>query len=82
MEQLERDFFFNRRLKKPDLQDLATHFAGKGQAGWDSTVLNEVKGTSYVECLDKDVTTDEIKSGMKNLKEEKSSLRLGQKDTY
>ena len=32
--------------KKPDLQDLATHFASKGQEGRDSTVLNEVKGTS------------------------------------
>ena len=59
--------------KKPDLQDLATHFAGKGQAGRDSTVLNEVKGTSYVECLDKNVTTEEIESGMKHLKEDKSS---------
>ena len=32
-----------------------------------------MKGTSYVECLDKDVSIDEMKSGMKNLKEDKSS---------
>ena len=59
--------------KKPDLQDLASHFSEKGQTGRDETVLNEVQGSTYVECLDKDISTDEISSGMKNLKEDKSS---------
>ena len=59
--------------EKPNLQDLASHFSEKGQAGRESTVLCEVTGSNYVPTLDDDITIDEIKSAQKNLKEDKSS---------
>ena len=58
---------------KPELEDLAAHFAQKGQAGRESTVLDEVYGESYVSCLDDDISTDEIVLAQKQLKEDKKS---------
>ena len=59
--------------EKPDLQDLASHFSEKGQAGRDSTVLCDVTGSTYVPTLDDDISVEEIKSAQKNLKDDKSS---------
>ena len=59
--------------KKPELDDLAAHFAEKGKAGHESTILCEVNGVSYVPVLDDDITTEEIISAQKRLKEDKSS---------
>ena len=59
--------------EKPNLQDLASHFSEKGQAGRDSTVLCDVTGSTYVHTLDEDISIEEIKSAQKNLKEDKST---------
>ena len=59
--------------EKPSLEDLSRHFAQKGQEGQDSTVLNEVYGSSYVPCLDDEISADEIKSAQKQLKDDKAS---------
>ena len=58
---------------KPSLENLSMYFAHKGQAGRESTVLNEASGVSYVSCLDDDITTEEIHTASKPLKEDKSS---------
>ena len=59
--------------EKPELNDLATHFASKGQAGRDDTVLCDATGDNYVPLLDDDISTDEIVEAEKELKEDKVS---------
>ena len=58
---------------KPELEDLASRFAEKGQAGRDSTILCEVNSTSYIPSLDDDINTDEITAAQKRLKEDKAT---------
>ena len=59
--------------EKPELNDLATHFASKGQAGRDDTVLCDATGDTYVPLLDDDISVDEIVEAEKELKEDKVS---------
>ena len=56
----------------PELDDLAAHFAAKGQAGRDSSVLCEVTGDNYVPALDDDITLDEIVTAQNELKDKSS----------
>ena len=58
--------------EKPDLDDLAAHFAAKGQAGRDSSVLCEVSGNSNVPMMDNDITIEEIVSAQKEMKDKSS----------
>ena len=57
---------------KPELEDLAAHFASKGQAGREGSVLCEVTGDNYVPSMDDDITMDEIVSAQKELKDKSS----------
>ena len=59
--------------EKPELNDLATHFASKGQAGRDNTVLCDATGDTYVPLLDDDISIEEIVEAEKELKEDKVS---------
>ena len=59
--------------RKPQLEDLPSRFAEKGQAGRESTILCEVYGNTYVPSLDDGITTDEITAAQKLLKEDKST---------
>ena len=66
-------FSYSNSDEKPELNDLATHFACKGQAGRDNTVLCDATGDTYVSVLDDEITTDEIIEAEKELKEGKVS---------
>ena len=66
-------FTSSSQSDKPELQDLATQFSVKGQAGRESTVLCDVTGTNYVPILDDEISLDEISIAQKRLKEDKSS---------
>ena len=57
---------------KPELEDLAAHFASKGQASREGSVLCEVTGDNYVPSMDDDITMDEIVSAQKELKDKSS----------
>ena len=58
---------------KPSLDDLANHFKSKDQAKDNSTLLNEISGTTYVAALDKEISIDEIIEARNRIKEDKSS---------
>ena len=55
--------------EKPSLDDLAAHFANKGQSGKDSTAWCEVSKNEYVPLLDDQITIEEITSAQRLLKE-------------
>ena len=67
------DFSSQYGDEKPKLKDLASHFATKGQAGRDETVLCDASTDNYVPLLDDDITTDEIIEAEKEIKEDKAS---------
>ena len=66
------DFTTKQNDEKPELNELASHFATKGQAGRGETLLCDVSGDNYVPSLDDDITTDEIIEA-EELKEDKVS---------
>ena len=63
----------NDYADKPDLKDLCNHFESKSKSTDNSTLLCEVSGDVYVEELDTEITTDELRDAVKNLKEDKAS---------
>ena len=59
--------------EKPELNDLAKHFACKGQAGRDNTLLCDVTTEAYVPSLDEEISIEEIVEAEKELKDGKVS---------